>query len=246
MIITSLDNKKIKEVVKLKQKKYRDIENKFIIETLNIINEAYDMGYLLELYVMEGTVLEDNFDVPINYVSKNVFNKMSSLENSYVLGVCKKKISALEGKKYVLLDNIQDPGNLGTIIRSCVGFNVDTLVIGDTCVDLYNDKAIRASEGNVFKLNIVRSSLKDVIKVLKEDNIVIYGTDVNNGENIDEIKSCSSFALIMGNEGNGVSGDIKKLVDKNLYIKTSKNLESLNVGVATGIILYELDKKSNC
>ena len=155
MVITSLDNKKIKEVVKLRQKKYRDIENKFIIETLNIIKEAYNMGYLLELYVLEGTVLKDNFDVPINYVSKNVFNKISSLENSYILGVCKKKVRVLEGKRYVLLDNVQDPGNLGTIIRSCVGFNVDTLVLGDTCVDLYNDKALRASEGNIFKLNIV-------------------------------------------------------------------------------------------
>lgn len=246
MVITSLDNKKIKEVVKLRQKKYRDIENKFIIETLNIIKEAYNMGYLLELYVLEGTVLKDNFDVPINYVSKNVFNKISSLENSYILGVCKKKVSVLEGKRYVLLDNVQDPGNLGTIIRSCVGFNVDTLVLGDTCVDLYNDKALRASEGNIFKLNIVRTSLKDVIKDLKEKNITIYGTDVNDGENIDKIENNSSFALVMGNEGNGVSNDIKALVDKNLYIKTSKNLESLNVGVATGIILYELDKNSNC
>lgn len=240
MVITSLDNKKIKEVVKLRQKKYRNIENKFIIETLNIIKEAYNMGYLLELYVLEGTTLKDNFDVPINYVSKNVFNKISSLENSYILGVCKKKVSVLEGKRYVLLDNVQDPGNLGTIIRSCVGFNVDTLVLGDTCVDLYNDKALRASEGNIFKLNIVRTSLKDVIKILKEKNITIYGTDVNDGENIDKIENNSSFALVMGNEGNGVSNDIKALVDKNLYIKTSKNLESLNVGVATGIILYEL------
>ena len=246
MVITSLDNKKIKEVVKLKQKKYRDIENKFIIETLNIIKEAYNMGYLLELYVLKGTTLKDNFDVPINYVSKNVFNKISSLENSYILGVCKKKVSVLEGKRYVLLDNVQDPGNLGTIIRSCVGFNVDTLVLGDTCVDLYNDKALRASEGNIFKLNIVRTSLKDVIKILKKKNITIYGTDVNDGENIDKIENNSSFALVMGNEGNGVSNDIKALVDKNLYIKTSKNLESLNVGVATGIILYELDKNSNC
>ena len=240
MIITSLDNKKIKEVVKLKQKKYRDIENKFIIETLNIIKEAYNMGYLLELYVLEGTTLNIKFDVPINYVSKNVFNKISSLENSYILGVCKKKVSVLEGKRYVLLDNVQDPGNLGTIIRSCVGFNVDTLVLGDTCVDLYNDKALRASEGNIFKLNIVRTSLKDVIKILKEKNITIYGTDVNDGENIDKIENNSSFALVMGNEGNGVSNDIKALVDKNLYIKTSKNLESLNVGVATGIILYKI------
>lgn len=246
MVITSLDNKKIKEVVKLRQKKYRDIENKFIIETLNIIKEAYNMGYLLELYVLEGTTLNIKFDVPINYVSKNVFNKIGFLENSYILGVCKKKVSVLEGKRYVLLDNVQDPGNLGTIIRSCVGFNVDTLVLGDTCVDLYNDKALRASEGNIFKLNIVRTSLKDVIKILKEKNITIYGTDVNDGENIDKIENNSSFALVMGNEGNGVSNDIKALVDKNLYIKTSKNLESLNVGVATGIILYELDKNSNC
>ena len=81
-----------------------------------------------------------------------------------------------------------------------------------------------------------------MIKALKEKDIVIYGTDVNDGENIDKVESNSSFALVMGNEGNGVSDEVKALVDKNLYIKTSKNLESLNVGVATGIILYELNK----
>ena len=84
--------------------------------------------------------------------------------------------------------------------------------------------------------------LKDVIKALKEKDIVIYGTDVNDGENIDKVENNSSFALVMGNEGNGVSDEVKALVDKNLYIKTSKKLESLNVGVATGIILYELNK----
>ena len=89
-------------------------------------------------------------------------------------------------------------------------------------------------------------TLEEAKKILKEKNITIYGTDVNDGENIDKIENNSSFALVMGNEGNGVSNDIKALVDKNLYIKTSKNLESLNVGVATGIILYELDKNSNC
>ena len=81
-----------------------------------------------------------------------------------------------------------------------------------------------------------------MIKTLKEKDIVIYGTDVNDGENIDKVENNSSFALVMGNEGNGVSDEVKALVDKNLYIKTSKNLESLNVGVATGIILYELNK----
>lgn len=240
-MITSLENKKIKEIIKLKSKKYRDNKNKFIIETPNLVKEAYELGLLEEVYLLDH--YNYSFDVDTYYVTSNVMAKISNLENSSILGVCKKKPNkGLIGKKYLLLDGIQDPGNLGTIIRCALGFEIDTIVLSSDTCDLYNDKVIRATEGALFKMNIIRDDLTKVISELKSKNITIYGTDVNGGVNIKTVGECDSFALIMGSEGNGVKSNIKQLVDKNLYIKTNKNLESLNVGVATGIILFNLVK----
>ena len=241
MLITSTDNRKIKEVNKLKLKKYRDSESKFIIETLNLIKEAYLEDVLLEVYVLEGYDLPFELDVPIYTVTLEVMNKIKSINTSSILGICKKKDNNIySGNKYLLLDGVSDPGNLGTILRSSVAFGVDTVILSMDSCDLYNDKVIRASEGAIFKLNILREDLKDSINNLKKLDISIYGTDVNNGDEISSIKK-DKFALIMGNEGNGVKEEIKKLVDSNVYIKI-KSVESLNVAVATSIILYEISK----
>ena len=240
-MITSLDNKKVKEIVKLKNKKYRDSEGKFVVETLNLVEEAYNAGLLEEIYILDG--YNYGIDVDTYYVTSAVMNKISNLENCSVLGICKKNDDkGLYGDKFLLLDGVQDPGNLGTIIRTAVGFNVDTIVLSNDTCDLYNDKVIRATEGAIFKMNIIRNDLVSVINTLKENNVVIYGTDVNNGVDVKTINESDKFALIMGNEGNGVKKEIKELVDKNLYINTNKELESLNVGVATGIILFKLVK----
>ena len=239
MKITSINNPKVAYWAKLKMKKYRDVEHLFIVESENLVNEALKKGIVKEIITTE----DKEYKVDTYNVTPEIMAKISSLVTpNKVMAVCNFILPDDIKGNVLLLDHIQDPGNLGTIIRSCVGFDVDTLVLGDTCVDLYNDKVLRASEGNIFKLDIVRMDLKDVMKTLKEKDIVIYGTDVNDGENIDKVENNSSFALVMGNEGNGVSDEVKALVDKNLYIKTSKKLESLNVGVATGIILYELNK----
>ena len=126
MLITSTDNKKIKEIVKLKQKKYRDIENKFIIETENLIKEAYIEDYLEEVYILENEELSFNIDCPIYYVTESVMNKIKSINTSKFIGVCKKKESnEYIGKRYLMLDKVADPGNLGTIIRSAVAFNIE-------------------------------------------------------------------------------------------------------------------------
>lgn len=240
-MITSLENKKIKEIMKLKQKKYRDKTNKFIIETSNLIKEAYDNGLLEELYVMEGYDSPVKFDYEI--VTDKVMQKISSIEKPYILGVCKKNLTkGLKGTKYLLLDNIQDPGNLGTIIRTSLGFNIDTIVLSNDTVDLYNEKVIRATEGAIFKINIIREDLLKIISSLKDKNITIYGTDVINGIDLKDININDNYALIMGNEGNGVSSKIKDKVDKNINININKDLESLNVAVATGIILYQFNK----
>ena len=148
------------------------------------------------------------------------------------------------GKKVLLLDDIQDPGNLGTIIRSSVAFNVDSIVMSLNTVDLYNPKVIRSTQGMIFKINLIKDDLGQVIKKLKSKNIPIYTTNVNGGENIKNINSTDSYGLIMGNEGNGVKDEISTLADRKIYIPMNSKVESLNVSVAASILLYELGDKN--
>ena len=242
MLITSTDNKKIKEIVKLKQKKYRNLENKFIIETENLIEEAYLENRLEEVYILENENISLKLDCPIYEVTSKVMDKIKSVNTSKILGIATKKEN-LEyiGKRYLMLDKVSDPGNLGTIIRSASAFDIDTIILSEDCCDVYNEKTIRATEGAIFKVNIITEDLEEAINNLKKLNINIYRTDVNTGKDITEI-SKDNFCVIMGNESNGVSEKIKNQVEKSVHIKTN-NVESLNVAVATSIILYELNKK---
>ena len=243
MIITSLDNDNVKKWKKLCKKKYRDEFGIYLVEGEHLVEEAYKSGVLDKVIVLDGESYSyDN----IIYVSYEVMKAISSLDTpNRIMGVCKKKESSeLVGKKYLLLDGVQDPGNLGTIVRSAVAFNIDTIVLSDDTVDLYNPKVLRSTQGMIFHTNIIECDLVDVISKLNDKNITVYGTDVNNGIDARELSSLdkTSFALVMGNEGNGVRKEIKELCDKNLYINMNENVESLNVGVATSILLYELGR----
>lgn len=241
MLITSTDNKKIKELVKLKQKKYRDSENKFIIETENLIKEAYIEGRLEEVYILENEELSFDIDCPVYYVTEKVMDRIKSINTSKYIGICSKKDSnEYIGKRFLMLDKVSDPGNLGTIIRSAVAFNIDTLILSDDSCDVYNDKTIRATEGALFRLNIIREPLIEALNNLEKLNINIYGTDVIKGENINTVDK-NNFCVIMGNEGSGISDKVKNKIDKYIHLRTN-NVESLNVAVATSIILYELNK----
>nr|MBP3258808.1 RNA methyltransferase [Bacilli bacterium] len=239
MLYSSLENPKIKELKKLKTKKYRDILGKFIIEGEHLINEAYNLGYLEEIYALED--YQCDLDVKVNYVTKEVLKYITDLETPTIIGVAKKMEEKDIGDKLVILDDIQDPGNLGTIIRSSVAFNIDTIVLSNNSVDLYNDKVIRASQGMIFKINIIRKDIIPFISKVKNE-YHIYGTKVNGGNSLKKIEKQKKFAIIMGNEGKGMSSDLDNLCDEFIYIDMNKECESLNVGVATSIILYELDK----
>lgn len=242
MVITSLDNPKIKKYLKLKAKKYRDEFKLYLVETDNLIKEAINNNCLVDLLVLDGSI--NKYDFNVTYVSKEIIKKLSSLDTtSNFIGVVRmKEMNNNFGNRILILDDIQDPGNLGTIIRSSVAFNVTDIILSNNSVDLYNDKVIRSSEGMIYKINIVRTDLIKVIKKLKENNYLILGTNVRDGVDVKEVDS-SRFALVMGNEGKGVKEEIINLCDKNLYIKMNKNCESLNLGVATGILLYELGAK---
>ena len=241
MLITSLDNKKIKKYLKLKNKKYRDLEKLFLIEGNHLVEEAIKNNLLVDLLVLEGESF--NYSKEITYVSLNIMKKLSNMESiPSVIGVVKflepKKIT---GNKVLILDDVQDPGNLGTIIRSSLAFNVKDIILSLNSVDLYNDKVIRSTQGMLFKVNIIRSNLKEIIPSLKSHGYTILGTDVIKGIDVKEL-DVSKFALVMGNEGQGVSPEVKGMCDKNLYIRMNSCVESLNVGVATSILLYELNR----
>lgn len=245
-IITSLENQKIKYINKLKNKKFRDTEGLFIVETKHLVEEAYKSGLLTEVYLVDtnidSNILEDD-KINKYQITKEIMNKISFLESpSAYLGLVKKMPPLNYGKRLLILDNIQDPGNLGTIIRSAVAFNLDTLILGNDCVDLYNDKTIRSSEGMLFKLNILREDLNTFLPELKNNNYTIYGTDVINGSIVGEIKFPKKYAIIIGNEGKGLKSTLKNLVDQNIYIPMSPNAESLNAGIAASIIMYEMSK----
>ena len=233
MKITSIHNDNVKYWVSLKNKKIRDKERKFIIEGDHLIEEARKNN-LIEYII---SCVDENADF---YVTKEIMEKISDQKSiSYNAAVVKFIPEDSVNGNVIILDNLQDPGNLGTIIRSSVAFNIDTIIISDTSVDLYNPKVVRSTEGMIFNLNIIRRNLEGIIPVLKNLGYKIVGTDVNEGIDVRNI-SKENVAIIIGNEGNGMSENVKEMCDEFINIKINKSCESLNAGVAASIIMYEV------
>lgn len=238
-VITSLDNKRIKNLAKLLNKKYRDETGMFLVEGEHLVIEAKNSGCLVEVIKCEN--YEIDFDVNTTLVTYDVIKKLSNTLNPQkVIGVCKKLDNKDIGNKVLILEDIQDPGNLGTIIRSSVAFGVDTIVVSNNTVDMYNDKVLRSSEGMIFHIDIVKMDVSECIDKLHEEGYEIYGTKVDGGSDLRHITVGDKYAVIMGNEGAGVSNSTLDKCDKYIYIPMNSDCESLNVGVATSIILYEL------
>ena len=239
MIITSLENKEIKRITKLKSKKYRDELQEFIVEGEHLVEESYKNKVLKKIILLENTDID--IDVEKIYVNHDIMKKISNLDSPpKVIGICKLLEEKEIGDKELILDGIQDPGNLGTIIRSAVAFNIDTIILSNDTVDMYNSKVIRSTQGMLFYINIIRTDLMEVLPELKRNNYTLYTTNVTNGIDIKKCEKQNKFALIVGNEGNGVSKKVSDYADYTIYIKTNNNVESLNVAVATSILLYEL------
>ena len=244
MVITSLDNSKVKDLIKLQMKKYRDISSKYLVEGEHLIEEAYKAGVLLEVILVEGSSI--NIDVTHTYVSSNVMKKISVMDTSInMIGLCKKNEDVeITGNHILLIDDVQTPGNLGTIIRSAVAFGIDGIVLSNNTVDLYNPKVLRATQGMYCHLPIIRRDLEEFIKEYKSRDYKIYGTNVVNGVDVRELSASDreKYCFIVGNEGNGVRESIQNMCDLNLYIPMNSKVESLNVGVACSILLYELGR----
>ena len=240
MEITSLNNEKVKAWNKLKNKKYQNEYGLFLIEGDHLLKEALKVGVVKEIISSRDYETE----LPFYKVTKDIMKKLSSqVSGTNVIGVCIKREETKVGKRVLILDDINDPGNMGTIIRSAVAFNIDTIIASNNSVDFYNDKVIRSSEGMFFNINLIKCDIVELINELKNKGYLIMGTNVLGGTNIENIKVEDKFALIMGNEARGVSDNIKDMCDTLVYIDMNKSCESLNVGVATSILLYELNKE---
>ena len=238
MLITSLNNEHIKELIKLKEKKYRDESNTFLVEGRHLALEAHRENKIVEL------ILEKDELFPLNvntlYVTSNVMKKLSDLTNpSNVMAVVEKLEEKPIGEKILILDNIQDPGNLGTIIRSSVAFNIDTIVLSNDTVDLYNPKVVRSTMGAIFRVKIIEcEDLEKTLKEIQKHKFEIVVTSLQTENSIYDI-DYKKKVIVIGNEANGVEEKIQKLADKKVKIPMLGKTESLNASVATGIILYE-------
>ncbi|KXU51556.1 MAG: RNA methyltransferase [Longibaculum muris] len=236
-MITSLQNETIKEIMKLKQKKYRDEKDLFLVEGYHLVEEARKANCIQMLI----TTLEEKFVEKTLYVSDKVMEKLAFTKSPQpIMAICyKNKNQELlkAGKRYLLLDGLQDPGNVGTIMRTALAFGYDQIIMSKDCVDLYNDKVIRSTQGALFQMNTCIMDLKEAITFLKQQGVKVYGTCLQNAQSIDQHQRYSQMAFVMGNEGQGVHQEILDLCDERLYIPI-QSIESLNVAIAAAITMY--------
>ena len=230
-MIESLENQKVKYLTKLSLAKYRKKEQKFIVEGKHLVDEARKLNLLEEAFSINE--LEG-----YTRVTEAVMKKISNTDTLVSeIGLCRMIDKSNLSNHILILDGVQDPGNMGALMRSAAAFGFDTIILGNGCVDIYNDKVIRSSQGAIFKLNFINKNLLDFIPNLTEYKV--YGTDVVNGIELDNVENTDKLAIVLGNEGNGISKEVKALINKNIYIPM-QNTESLNVSVAGGIIMYRL------
>ena len=241
MLITSKDNNRIKEVRKLLNKKYSLQKGLFVIEGENLVEEAIKNDLLVELFVLDG--YSCNYEFNYDTVTLDVMKSMSDLKSTpRLLGVSKIKNNNKIGNKILILDGIQDPGNAGTIIRNSVAFDIDTIIFSNDSVSPYNEKVLRSTGGMIFNTNILIGNIEELIKEIKDKNIKVIGTSLKSSISLEKLEKIDEFAIIFGNEGNGVKEDILNLCDKIVRIDMNPKCESLNVGVSSDIILYYLYK----
>lgn len=233
-MITSLDNKSVKQLCKLHQKKYRD--DRFLLLDEQLVKIAYDYNYLDTLVYTDKLPFEFNNVIE---VSREVLNKISKTDNLNYLGVCRQiKENDNYGNRVIILDHLQDPLNIGRIMEAAYLFGYDSIILSDESVDIYNEKCIRNSKGSIFKLNICHKNLFDEVKLLKNMGYKVYATGLrNNTKQMHELSNSEKMAFILGNEGSGVDITLMDIADDTVKIDML-NIDSLNVAMAASIIMY--------
>lgn len=253
-VITSKENEIVKSIKKLKDKKYRDEENKFIVEGIKMVQEAIQENAKISKIVIcedcinDGSIKQELlYEIAKHdciYVSEKVFQTITDVTNPQGILAVVEKENGEDNISYdedviVVLDGIQDPGNLGTILRTIDSVNLKQVILSEKTADPYNPKVVRSTMGAIYRVNIVRAkSIIETLKNIKKHKYDIVATSLETDKSIYDIKY-KKKVIIIGNEANGVSKEVLDLSNEKVKIPMLGKTESLNAAVATGIILYE-------
>lgn len=248
MIITSKENETIKHIKKLKEKKYRDEFNEYIVEGLRLVNEAIKENVNIKNIIVCEDYLKDNeiaeCSLEKTYVNKIVFDSITEVKNPQgILAIIEKEGTDLNinynEDVIVVLDNIQDPGNIGTILRTVDSIGLTQIIVSKGSADAYNSKVIRSTMGAIFRVKIIESeNLVELLTNMQNEGYKVVSSILETDKTIYDIDYNKSI-VIVGNEGNGISKEIIEISDEKVKIPMLGKTESLNASVATGIILYE-------
>lgn len=243
--IISKQNQIIVETAKLKDRKFREITNTFLIEGSVMLFDAIKASLKIKhVFVLNNNIeliekltgYENQFEVFL--VSEQVLKHISDTVNpKELIAVLEKKDSEFQlSDKSLILDNIQDPGNMGTIIRTCACLGIKN-IFAINCVDAFNPKCVRSTKSGIFYVNIIQTNYDEVIKLCKSNQIEIIAADFG-GENLFKFEVPQKFTLVIGNEANGVNETLRLVADKVVTIPMKAEMESLNAGVSASVILY--------
>lgn len=234
-VITSKDNPKVKFVTSLRDNKTREENRLFIGESKKSLELALKANLVKEVYTYEALDIDDS--IPQYLVNESVMKKLSTSKNPEgVLFVCNYPNFKKDNfNKILYLDEVNDPGNLGTMIRTALAFNFDAVVTSPNSVSIYNDKVLAACKGSNYLIPVFSKPLNEI----KRDHTLIVTTLDDDSIDVNDLVKPSKFILVMGNEAHGVSKEIAKLADIKLKISIF-NIDSLNVAVAAGIVMHKL------
>ncbi|MEC1180446.1 RNA methyltransferase [Metasolibacillus meyeri] len=248
--IESTQNALVKHWKKLvTTRKEREKSQEFIVEGFHLIEEA-----LKNKEQIVQIIVKDNVDLPLLWpiddieivqVNDVVAKELAETEQSQgVFAHCKQlKIEGMnDWRKVLLVDAVQDPGNIGTMIRTADAAGLDAVILGKGSADAFNPKTLRSAQGSHFHIPVVRGDLAEWVENLQDEGVAVYGTALENAVSYKEIQATDAFALIVGNEGSGISPQLLAKTDQNIIIPILGQAESLNVAVATGILLYAFVK----
>lgn len=245
-IITSKDNKLIKLAVKLKEKKYRDKENLFVIEGEKLLNDAIKSNVKIKYIFSTKDLEKDNY----YSIDNNLMSYICNTESPSPIFAIAEKINYKPTNIYdnniiLIIDKVRDPGNLGTIIRSAEAFGVNIILLTKETVDIYNPKVIRSTMGSLFRIPILYIENLDILMDLNNNNFSILLTTPYSSKNYYDINyKNKKIALVIGNEGQGLNLQSLKNY-QSITIPMNGNIESLNTSIATSIILSEISKQRN-
>ena len=262
-IISSKDNEQIKAIKKLKEKKYRDETNCYIVEGIKLVKEAISENAAIKMIVIcedcdevelknnsskdnriEQSLLYEIAKYECIYVTKKVFSLLSEVKTPQGILAVVKREDSIEKIDYtedmiLVLDGIQDPGNLGTILRTADSANLKQIILSEEVADPYNPKVVRSTMGAIFRMNIIRTdNLVKTLQMLKKHKYEVVATSLDTNNSIYDI-DYNKKVIVIGNEAKGVSKEIQNLADKKVKIPMLGKTESLNASVAAGIMIYE-------